>query len=479
MLLVVLTLVTSTCAAPSGQREPGRLPNIVVILADDMGYGDPRCFAAGSLIPTPHIDRLAREGLRFTDAHAPGAWCVPSRYGLLTGRYPCRPRRFHPDREPVFEPGRVTLASFLRGQGYATAMVGKWHLGFEGGPSTAGEDLLGGPLDRGFDRFFGIHASLDIPPYYYIRGRTPVAPPSQRIAASSTAGWTAIQGAFWRAGAIAPGFVHAQVLPRLAREAEQYLDERARQDGPFFLYVALAAPHTPWLPGDVASGRSGAGMYGDFTAQVDDEVGRILAALDRNGQTGRTLVVFTSDNGPVWYPADVERFGHKSVGSLRGMKSDSWEGGHRMPFIVRWPGRVPPSTVTGQLVCFTDLMATVAEVVGAPLPAGAGEDSHSLMPVLSDPMAATTRHFTVLKADASVVREGRWKLITHLGSGGFSRPRRARPVPGGPDGQLYDLADDPGETTNLWLARPQIVARLRGLLAPYREPDASPGELRR
>jgi len=467
-LALVCALVLFACTTTAPEKPDRRPPNLVVILADDMGYGDPACFNPDSRIPTPHIDRLAREGMRFTDAHSPGAWCVPTRYGLLTGRYPCRPGRFRVGEGPVIEADRLTLASFLRSAGYSTAMVGKWHLGFEGGPHTDGSDLHGGPVDRGFERFFGIHASLDIPPYYYIRDRTPVAPPTEQVEASGTEGWTKIQGAFWREGKIAPGFVHAQVHARFEAEAVAYLDEQAQSERPFFLYLALASPHTPWLPDPEFAGTSGADLYGDFVAQVDATVGEVLAALDRNGQAENTLVLFTSDNGPVWYPADVERFGHASTGPYRGMKSDSWEGGHRMPFVVRWPERTPAGTVSDQLLCFTDLLATAADLVGTPLPPGTTEDSHSLLPVLVDETSSTTRGPTVLKANAAVIRDGHWKLITHLGSGGFSKPRRVEPDSGGPRGQLYDLSTDPGETTNRWSQHRELVERLTELLAPYR-----------
>ena len=468
LLAIATVALLGTCRATDDHAPDAGPPNLVLILADDMGYGDPGCFNPDSRIPTPHIDRLAAEGMRFTDAHSPGAWCVPTRYGLLTGRYPCRVGRFSVGEGPVIEEDRLTLASFLRDAGYATAMVGKWHLGFDGGPQTDGEDLFGGPVDRGFDRYFGIHASLDIPPYYYIRDRTPVAPPSERVEASGTEGWTNIQGAFWREGRCAPGFVHAEVNGRFEAEAVAYLDERAGTERPFFLYLALASPHTPWLPDEAFVGTSGADMYGDFMAQVDATVGAVLEALDRNDQARDTLVLFTSDNGPVWYPADVERFGHASTGSYRGMKSDSWEGGHRMPFVVRWPARTPPSTVSDQLLCFTDLLATAAALTGRPLPPETTEDSHSLLPVLIDPEASTTRGPTILKANAAVIRDGDWKLITHLGSGGFSKPRRVEPGADGPRGQLYDLSADPGETTNLWSERPELVQRLRELRAPYR-----------
>lgn len=474
--LLLFVAALSSCAlerhgnASGGNGSDGALmhrpPNIVVILADDMGFGDPGCFNRDSKIATPHIDRLANEGVRFVDAHSPGAWCVPSRYGLLTGRYPARKKAFRAGRQAVIAKDRVTLASLLNDRGYRTAMVGKWHLGFDGGAKVQDRnELHGGPLDRGFDSFFGIHASLDIPPYYYIRDRRPVLPPSGEVEASATAGWSNIQGAFWRAGGLAPDFVHAEVLPKFTDEAIAVLNDAAQNDPdrPFFLYLALAAPHTPWLPQPDSEGRSRAGMYGDFVADVDDAVGRVLQALDRNDQSQDTLIVFTSDNGPVWYPADVERLGHSSTGPWRGMKSDSWEGGHRMPFVVRWPGNAPAGSTTHQTVCFTDLMATCAELTGAPLPAGAGEDSHSLVPVLRDPKASTTREHTLLKASGAVVRAGRWKLVTHLGSGGFSKPRRLEPSPNGPAGQLYDLDNDPGEATNLWLERPDVVARLHQL----------------
>jgi len=462
LALVLLSLIVVGCAnAPTEPRS--RRPNIVVVLADDMGYGDPRCFNPDSRIATPNIDRLAREGMRFSDAHSPGAWCVPSRYGLLTGRYPFRVGQFRVGRGPVLEPGQVTMASFLRDQGYATAMVGKWHLGFEGGPNTAGEDKHGGPLDHGFDQYFGIHASLDIPPYYYIRGRTPVAAPTERIAASYSDGWTKIQGAFWREGAIAPGFVHAEVLPKFVDEAVSFLDGRGADDRPFFLYVALAAPHTPWLP-EKSRAASEALMYGDFTEQVDGELGRILDAVDRSGEADNTMIVFTSDNGPVWYPKDVERTGHSSTGGFRGMKSDSYEGGHRMPFVVRWPAVVAPETMSAQTICFTDLLATLADITDVSLPPEVDHDGHSLLPVLQSAATTTSRQHTVLKANAAVVRMGDWKLITHLGSGGFSSPRRVKPKAAGPRGQLYDLANDPGERNNLWSRRQDVVERLRQVL---------------
>ncbi|MHC5004703.1 MAG: sulfatase-like hydrolase/transferase, partial [Planctomycetota bacterium] len=463
-------LATIALASGLACAEPPERPNIVFILADDMGYGDAGCYNADSKAPTPHIDRLGREGIRFTDAHAPGAVCVPSRYGLMTGRYPMR-AVLRPGRQACIPEGRMTIASLLRDNGYRTAMIGKWHLGFDDGPDLDwSRPLAGGPVDRGFDTFFGIPASLDIPPYYFIRDRTPVAPPTDTIPASATEGWSPIQGAFWRAGGVAPGFDHEQVLPMLGREAEGVIDRWGDGSEPFFLYVALTAPHTPWLPLPEFRGRSGAGLYGDFVAQVDDTVGRILDALDRNGLRDDTLVFFSSDNGPVWYEADETRFGHRAVGPLRGMKADAWEGGHRVPFVARWPGRIPAAATTHETLCFTDMLATVAAVVGATVPTDAGDDSFDMLPaLLGAELDGPIREATVHKQAGTAIRAGRWKLINHLGSGGFSRPGRVDPVDGGPTGQLYDLEADPGETRNLWMDEPEVVARLLELLRRQRE----------
>jgi arylsulfatase A len=426
---------------------------------DDMGYGDPGAYNTRSKIPTPQIDRLAAEGMRFTDAHASGPLCHPSRYGLLTGRYPFRTDVSQWPARPLIEEGQVTLPSMLRGAGYATAMVGKWHLGFaEGGYEKR---LRGGPLDRGFDSFFGIRASTDIPPYFFIRGDRAVTPPTGRIDAGASDGWAPIQGAFWRAGGIAPDLTLGDVLPRLTDEAISVIAGRRGARQPFLLYLAYTAPHTPWLPSSAFSARSGAGMYGDFVMMVDHEVGRLRAAMESAGVLDNTLLVFTSDNGPVWYPADVARFGHDSAGGLRGMKGDAWEAGHRMPFIVRWPGIVATGSVCDDTVGFTDLLATMAEIVGAALPARASPDSVSFLPALKG--RPIRRPPLVMQSGGGLmtIRSGRWKLIDGLGSGGFSEPAVIAPGPDGLSGQLYDLAADRAETTNRFAREPQVVERLR------------------
>jgi len=443
-------------------------PNIVFLFADDMGYGDPRCFNAQSKALTPHLDRLARQGMRFTDAHAPGSVCVPSRYGLITGRYPLRAANMNPNKGPLIEPGRVTIASLLRERGYATGMIGKWHLGFDGGDQfDCTKPLRGGPSDHGFDYFFGQHASLDIPPYFFIENNRCVAAPDGRIAASSTDGWSPIQGAFWRAGGVAPGFKHEKVLPTYTRKAVEYINGRVTEEKPFFLYVAFTAPHTPWLPTEEFRGKSAGSLYGDWVTQVDAAVGEVLAALDRANATDNTLVFFSSDNGPVWYPADVQKYSHSATGNLRGMKGDAWEGGHRMPFIARWPGKIKSDSTNAALICFTDLLATFAAVTGDGLPSSAGVDSVNFLPeLLGEKRAAPGREWLAVgwgKGNSSI-RHGDWKLIPFLGSGGMSKPSHVKSLPGEPPGQLYNLATDPGETKNLYAEHPEIVKEMTARL---------------
>lgn len=447
-------------------------PNIVFILVDDLGYGDPGCYNPNSKIPTPHIDSLARDGMRFTDAHAAGPLCHLSRYGLLTGRYPFRTNVGRWRKQPVIERHRMTIASLLKSRGYRTAMVGKWHLGFK--EDGYDKPLPGGPVDRGFDSYFGIRASTDIPPYFYIRGNRAVTPPTGKIKANNSAGWSPIQGAFWRAGGIAPDLKLKDVLPRFTGEAVKVIEDHAarKDDKPLMLYLAYPAPHTPWLPSKEFLGKSRAGMYGDFTVMVDAMIGRVLKALDQAGMSKETLVVFSSDNGPVWYETDVKRFGHDASGGLRGMKADAWECGHRMPFVVRWPGKVKAGSISRQTICFTDMLATFAGIVKAKLPNGAGPDSVDFLPVLLGrrPENKPIRDALVIRSGGGMmtIRMGDWKLIDGLGSGGFSQPRRVRPRKGDPPGQLYNLADDVGETKNLYAQKPAIVKRLLKKLAEIR-----------
>jgi arylsulfatase A-like enzyme len=429
-----------------------------------MGYGDPGCYNPASKIPTPNINGLARDGMRFTDAHAAGPLCHPSRYGLITGRYPFRTDTSKWPTQPLLREGEVTIASLLKAQGYDTAMIGKWHLGFE--ENGYEKPLAGGPIDHGFDTFFGTRASTDIPPYFFIRGDRAVAEPRGHIEARHSEGWSPIQGSFLREGGIAPDYDHSKVLSRLTDEAITQLRAHRGNAQPLMLYLAFTAPHTPWLPAPEFAGKSGAGLYGDFVMMVDAEIGRVLRALDENGMSRDTVVIFTSDNGPVWLPADVERFGHDAAGGLRGMKADAWEAGHRMPFIVRWPGRVKAGAITSQTICFTDLLATFADVCGVKLTPNAGPDSFSFLPVLEgrQPEGKAVRGPIVMQsgsAGAMCIRFGDWKYIDQLGSGGFTKPSKIKSGPGDPEGQLYNLREDPAEAHNRYFEKPEIVARLK------------------
>jgi arylsulfatase A len=474
---IVLALACGVCgllwATQILADAPVELPHILIVMADDMGYGDPQCYNPESRITTPNIDSLARDGMRFVDAHAPAPLCHTSRYGLMTGRYPFRADVRRWSQHAVIESGQTTIASLLKARGYHTVMVGKWHLGFE----EVGYDQpwRGGPMDVGFDAFFGIRASTDIPPYFYIRNRNVVAAPTVSIAANRSDGWSPIQGEFWRAGQIAPDMKLADVLPKFTDEAvssiREYATTRREHDGrePLMLYLAFAAPHTPWLPSERFAHRSKVGMYGDYVEMVDAMIGRVLAALDAADMRDNTLVIFTSDNGPVWYESDVERFGHDSAGGLRGMKGDAWEAGHRMPFIVRWPGEVAVGSVNDQLICFTDVLATLAAIVGYPLADSDGPDSIDFSTSLLSESAtpAAGRRSLVMRSAAGLmtVRQGNWKLIDGLGSGGFSHPAKIVSASDQPAGQLYDLSNDLGETVNQYNKHPEIVRRLTKILA--------------
>ncbi len=446
-------------------------PNIVYILADDMGYGDLGCYNAGSKIPTPHMDRIAREGMRFTDAHSPSAVCTPTRYGILTGRYCWRTDLkagvVWGYSKNLIDPERLTVGKLLQAHGYHTGGVGKWHLGLGGDPEADySKPFALSPISHGFDYYFGIPASLDMKPYCYIENDRPTQEPTLHHAGSERG-----KGGFWRAGPISPDFKHEEVLPTFAAKAVSFIEEHAKAtpDKPFFLYFPLSAPHAPWLPIASAKGRSKVGDYGDFVVQVDDTVGRVLEALDKHGLADNTLLVLTSDNG-----ADKRyirpEYQHSVNHYLRGQKSDVWDGGHRVPFIVRWPGKVQPGSTSGAIVCLSDLMATCADLLGAALPDDAGEDSFSILPALlgekrDAPIRPATVHHSIYGAFA--IRVGRWKLVLGKGSGGWTEGE-------GPEaGQLYDVESDVSERNNLYEKRPDIVVQLTALLEKYQREGRS------
>ena len=456
-----------------------RKPNIIYVLADDMGYGDVSCLNENSKIRTTHLDRLAAEGMRFRDAHASSAVCTPSRYSILTGRYNWRSRlkqgvTFGYDR-PVIEPGRMTVASLLKEHGYTTGCVGKWRLGWTWPKDGESEDdvdyaqpIADGPTSLGFDYFFGISASLDMPPYVYVENDRPTAIPDRVVPEGEGS------KAFWREGPIAPDFRHEDVLPELTRRALEWIDQCAGQDAPFFLYLPLPAPHTPILPSHAFRGASGTNAYGDFCLQVDDAMGQILAALDQRGLTDDTVVVFAADNGcsPRADFEELASVGHKPSYIFRGHKADIYEGGHRIPLLVRWPACIKPGARTDETVCLIDLMATCADILGVELPDNAGEDSVSNLPVwegsaLDGHLREATVHHSI---DGSFsIRKGNWKLEMCPGSGGWSYPRPGVECEGLPPIQLYDLSADIGECRNVYDEHPEIVDELKSLLTRYVE----------
>lgn len=457
-------------------------PNIVFILADDQGFGDVSALNPESKIPTPNIDRIAHEGMIFSDGHSSSSVCTPTRYSILTGRYHWRT---HLQKgvlggfsQPLISPGRLTVASLLKQYGYMTACIGKWHLGWDWplkGGGTANDrgnysedfqdgwnvdysgEIRNGPCDHGFDTFFGISASLDMPPYVFVRDRNPTE-------------LATVEKAFHRKGPAAVGFEAVDVLPKITQEAIQFIDRNAESKSPFFLYFPLNAPHTPIVPIGEWAGRSKVNKYADFTMQVDWTVGQVLKALDDNNLAKDTLVIFTTDNGcsPAANIPELEAAGHDQNYIYRGHKADIFEGGHRVPFVVRWPEKVKAGSRTDQLVGQIDLLATAAEIVGANIAEDGGEDSISFLPVLLGKATGPIRTSIVSQSIGGqfAVRDGHWKLCLCPGSGGWSEPRPGRvDMASMPPIQLFNLKEDPGERNNLQAENPDRVEKMKELLS--------------
>lgn len=458
-------------------------PNLVYIFADDMGYGDLSCLNEHSKIHTPRMDQVASEGIAFTDAHSSSAVCTPSRYSLLTGRYSWRStlkRGVLFGYSPrLIEEGRMTVASYLRDHGYYTACVGKWHLGMDWQRTGQEPDdvdyekpIPGGPTSVGFDYYFGISASLDMPPYVYIENDAATAVPDHETGNEDPK-------AYWRTGPTAPDFRHEEVLPKCTEKVCGIIEERAGSEEPFFIYFPLPAPHTPILPLPEFQGKSGTNEYGDFVLQVDAVVGRVLDTLAAAGVADDTIVVVSSDNG-CSPRADFEELaaaGHDPSYVFRGHKADIYEGGHRIPLLVRWPSRIAAGSRCHRTVCLSDLLATMADLFGETLPDDAGEDSVSNLP-LWDGGEEAVREATVHHSiDGSFsIRRGGFKLEMCPGSGGWSYPRPGEEPAGSPPIQLYDLNQDIGERENLQDKRPQLVEELRALLTRYvRDGRSTPG----
>jgi arylsulfatase A-like enzyme len=459
-----------------GSHGQDRPPNIVYILADDMGYGDVSHLNENSQLHTPNLDRLARSGMTFTDAHAGSAVCTPTRYGVLTGRYCWRSRLargvLYGYDAPLIPPSRPTVASMLAEAGYHSACFGKWHLGLEWTAKDGGafepsgdpwevdysQGVGGGPVELGFDEFFGISASLDMPPYVYIEGDQVTKLPTT-------------EKTWLRTGPAAESFEAIDVLPDITDRAVNYIGQRAADPStPFLLYMPLNAPHTPILPTQEFEGSSGTNAYGDFVLQVDHTVGRVMDALEQHGLTGDTLIIFTADNGcsPQANFEELAKLGHHPSYIYRGHKADIYEGGHRVPFLASWPGVIEPGSECHETICLTDLMRTAADMTGLELPADAGEDSESLLGAFrgqqDGPIHEAVIHHSI---DGSFsIRQGRWKLELCPGSGGWSPPRPGSEAEKDlPPIQLYDLDSDPGETTNVRADHPDVVEHLRGVLS--------------
>ncbi len=498
---LLTTFVMVLLATPAATREAhADKPNIVLIMADDMGFGDVRTSNAKSNIPTPHLDRLASQGMTFTDAHSPSAVCTPTRYGLLTGRYCWRSRMkqgvlggYSP---PLIEEDRTTIASMLQANGYHTAAIGKWHLGMN---MTSNEENLpaedryeddgnvdftkpiqDGPTTRGFDYYFGVSASFDMPPYVWIENDHFVTPPTKVHPGTDFP-------KFIRKGPQSDDVKFDEALDKLAEKATAYIADRAKKDQPFFLYLPLTGPHKPVVPHSRFVGTTKLGLYGDFVVNVDATVGQVLQAIDDQGIADNTLVIFTSDNGSYMYRTDDPQAEdhvddetaqtyrsdrHTANGPFRGTKSDIFEGGHHVPFFVRWPNKVEALSKCNDTICHTDLFATAAEVVGASLKQDEAEDSFSFLPLTAGNSRATPRAPVIHHSGSAMfaIRAGKWKLIAGNGSGGREKPKGKpfeRPY------QLFDLSTDLAEKHNIIQEHPQVAEQLESQLEKIRSADRS------
>ena len=499
--LILLCSGTCTCVLASPSQNQTQHPNIVIILTDDLGYGDVACYNPESKVPTPHLDALAKEGMRFTDAHSPATVCTPTRYALLTGRLSLRTGKF-----PIFnslqgpcliEDERLTLPELLRDAGYATMMSGKWHLGMtfydkqgevlsaRGSGKVMDADyshrIDGGPIDHGFDRFYG---TANCPAtdylYAYIEDAHVPNPPTKQIDRDK---YPKHPFNFqMRHGYASPDFDASEVDMVFLKKSQAFIREHteANPKKPFFLYHAMHAVHLPTLPAEQFYGKTDAGPHGDFIYMMDHIVGELMNTLKDTGQADNTLVIFCSDNGPEVGTAlrMASMFEHDAAHPWRGLKRDSWEGGHRTPMIVKWPGKVEAGTTSDQLISLLDIFATSAAIVGKDYPNDAGEDSYNMLPVfLGKQGDKLVRPYLIQQGhhDSVCIRMGQWKYLPHQGSGSTNYTKKKSgkegPVhlllpeqdPHAP-GQLYNLADDPGETTNLYSKHPDIVKQLKDRL---------------
>ncbi|MDC0177904.1 arylsulfatase [Polaribacter sp.] len=481
--LLVFVVIAVACKTTSNQTSTiKQQPNIIYILADDLGYGDVQNYNSDGKIATPNLDQMAINGVKFTDAHTSSAVCTPTRYGILTGRYNWRSTLkksvINGYSKSLIKQERVTIAEMLQSQGYATAFVGKWHLGWDwkilkedpkpNSPRTAPvvdftAPIKNGPSTHGFDYSFGFCASLDMAPYVYVENDMPTRVPTKYTANKKKK--------FWRKGLTADDFDHNTVLQDLTDKAVTYIGNQAKNSKPFFLYFPLPAPHTPILPSAQFLGKSKTNEYGDFVMQVDDVVGQIRKELKRQGISENTLLVFTSDNGcsPKADFEELAAVNHKPSGVFRGSKADIFEGGHRVPFIVEWPAKALKSASTTKTICTTDFFATCADIAGYIIKDSEGEDSNSMLPLITGTKDIDIREYLVSHSISGdfAIRKGDWKLITCPGSGGWSYPSpkdiRKQKLDL-PKMQLYNLKDDIAETKNLIAEHSEKATELKAAL---------------
>lgn len=493
-LLIAATVIFSAGVVSSEAKAKIKDPNIVFILADDLGYGDVSCLNQDSKIRTPNLDRMAASGIRFTDAHSSSAVCTPTRYGILTGRYNWRSTLkqsvLSGFSKALISSDRTTMASMLKERGYQTGAIGKWHLGLDWAKTNPTDDSVdytkpieNGPTTLGFDYFFGISASLDMPPYVYIENNRVTGLPDHTTEGNNIkAGDPGSDGSYWRKGPTGSDFDHRDCLPNVIRHAIRFIEEKTLSEKPYFLYLPLPAPHTPILPSKEFQGKSGLNSYADFVLMVDSKVGEVLDAIERSGEKENTLVVFTSDNGcSPWadFPALIEK-GHNPSYIFRGTKADLFDGGHRVPCLMQWPDRIKAGRTVSQTICLTDFMRTLAEITGYKLADNEAEDSYNLLPAMLHPEnKKIIREATVSHSinGSFTIRQGDWKLLLAAGSGGWSSPKPGKEEEGLPPVQLYKLNNDPSENKNLQAENPEMVRKLTALLKKYIEDGRStPGK---
>lgn len=478
------------------------MPNVVFIFADDMGYGDVSSLNPEARTHTPHIDALARSGIVFTDAHASASVCTPSRYGLLTGRYAWRSASagsvVNGFGKSVIEPGRKTIASLFQTNGYTTACIGKWHLGLNWQTKDGAKNVIphdstgfsnvdytkavsGGPNDLGFDYSFIHPASLDMPPYMFLRNQLPIEPDvvltsdiyrdrlenteyswDRKHTNEGDVYWA--KGVWWRRGEISRKFRVENCLDEILADGISFIEQHTREEStrPFFLYLPLTGPHTPWVPTHRFRGKSPTGTYGDFIMEIDHVVGEVTRTLRRLHIDDNTIVIFSSDNGGYWPQSEIDLHGHDSNWGRRGQKGDVWDGGHRIPLIISWPSRIKQQMVYSHLISLTDFFATFRDMLGQKHDKASGEDSRSFLHVLEGNTVRITRPDMIHQSSGGMysVRKAEWKFIDGLGSGGFTSPAKSDSLPNGATGQLYQIKSDSLESRNLFNDYPFVVKRL-------------------